>query len=295
MTKSIHSLVADISKLFEGHTLTEAISGKFSTGLAEMFAQRFKEYGEEREQGLRLSNVGKPLRQLYYTLKGMPSEALDTATKTKFLYGDLIESLFVFLAIEAGHDVQFQQKEVEIDGVLGHIDCLIDGVLIDIKSASTFSYKKFTSGEIYNDDPFGYVAQLTAYRDALNGIDAGWFVIDKTLGHFAYVPLKLDRPLHIHKCIEQIREALKSDVEPDFCYQPKPVSKTDKTGNLILDVGCSYCGHKFYCHRESNDGKGLQPRFYSTGVKYFTKIVKEPNLKPRNTFEEFPIKEYDIN
>ena len=59
------------------------------------------------------------------------------------MYGDIIETLVLWLARQAGHEVKWEQKEVSIDGVTGHIDAVIDGVLADLKSCSPFSYKKF--------------------------------------------------------------------------------------------------------------------------------------------------------
>jgi hypothetical protein len=254
-----------------------------------MFVSRFKAYGEERENNLRLSNVGWPLRKLWYSIKGHKGEALPADAKVKFLYGDLIESLFIALAREAGHTVEHPQREVEVDGVVGHIDCVIDGVLVDVKSCSTPSFKKFKSGDIYTQDPFGYVAQLTGYRQALQVHRAGWFIIDKTLGHFDFVELKEDHGYDIKKRVGEVRRALQSDKEPEFCYPPKA---NDKQGNFILDTGCSYCAYKFHCHRNANDGKGLIPRTYYGGIRYFTTLVKEPRLKQQEeTYETFPIKE----
>ena len=43
----------------------------------------------------------------------------------------------------AGHDVTEEQKELELDGVKGHKDATIDGWVCDIKSASSFGFKKF--------------------------------------------------------------------------------------------------------------------------------------------------------
>ena len=40
------------------------------------------------------------------------------------------------LASISGHKVTQQQKQVEVEGVKGHQDCFIDGVLVDCKSAS---------------------------------------------------------------------------------------------------------------------------------------------------------------
>lgn len=290
MTKTIDTLVPDIAKLFEGHTLGEVFEDKFGPELTAMFVRRFKEYGEERDGSLRLSNVGWPLRKLWYSVKGFKGESLSADAKVKFLYGDLIESLFIALAHEAGHTVEAPQRTVEVDGVVGHIDCLIDNVLVDVKSCSTPSYKKFKTGELYQADPFGYVAQLTGYKQALGAERAGWLIIDKTLGHFDFVELKPDSNYDVNIRIREARQAIEREEEPEKCYDPKP---NDKQGNYILAVGCSYCAYKEYCWRDANEGRGLIQRDYYSGPRWFTKLVKEPRLKAQpeeDTQEEFPTK-----
>lgn len=260
-----------------------------------MVQARFKEHGEERKQYLRLSNVGKPLRQLWYDLKGFKGEVLSPETKLKFMYGDLIEQLFLFLAAEAGHEVTHQQEKVEFDGVQGSIDCIVDGVLIDVKSCSSHSFEKFQNGSLLYDDPFGYIAQLTGYKQAL-GIERAVFVaIDKVSGKICLFELtdEVSKKYNLSKKIKEVREVLSKDIPPKRCYEPKPVSKTDKTGNLVLATGCSYCSHKMECFKDSNNGKGLQVRFYSSGPKFFVDLKKEPRLKndnqeEGNSFETFP-------
>ena len=40
-----------------------------------------------------------------------------------------------------------EQGEVEIEGIKGHRDAIIDGAIGDVKSASAFSYKKFEEAQ----------------------------------------------------------------------------------------------------------------------------------------------------
>lgn len=264
---------------------------------SDLLVKTFKEYGEERPNELRMSNIGQPLRKLWYSVKGFRGEVLNSSTKTKFLYGHFLEHLFVFLAIEAGHTVERLQEHIEVDGIPGHLDAIIDGVLVDFKSASTFSYKKFTSGDLYSDDPFGYVAQLKGYQQG-TGVDrAGWFIIDKVLGNFVFVELKGDNGYDIHERIATVKQVVKSDVPPERCYSDEPNDKT--TGNRKLCVSCQYCEHKSLCWNDANDGRGLELRFYSNGPRWFTKLVKEPVLGEARrrvgnrvvTSDEFDLKE----
>lgn len=261
--------------------------------LGDTFVDRFNEYTKERKATLRLSNVGRPNRQLWYELHGYPFTPLSSTAKFKFLFGSILEELVLFLAMEAGHSVTDQQGTVELDGVTGHIDAVIDGeVLVDVKSCSTRSFEKFERGTLFSDDPFGYVGQLTGYTKAKGLKRAAFIAIDKTLGKICVLelPQEVMDKYNISKRITEVNSMLKSDTPPERCYEPKSISKTDKSGNLILSVGCSYCNWKEECWKDSNDGRGLQARHYSSGVKLFTKIVKEPRLKYEE-FEPFQVRE----
>lgn len=294
MPKTIDTLVSDIQELFQGHGFSDALD-KFSVDLGETFKQRFKEYGESRKATLRLSNYGKPLRQLYYELHDTPREALPVSAKFKFLFGDILESLLLVLAAEAGHAVEGLQKEVSVDGVIGHIDAIIDGVLVDVKSASTFSYKKFVSGGLRETggDPFGYIPQLAAYSLALGSIPAGFLVVDKTLGNIhleRFSSDELKSRVDVSGRIAKVRETNSKSVEPERCYEPVPLSKSDKSGNLVLGIGCSYCGWKDHCWRDANGGAGLKVYQYATGPKWFVEIKKTPRVD-EYTPVKFPTKD----
>lgn len=286
------SLVTDIETLFSGKDLSERIS-HLTDKLGNDFVTRFLEYSEERKPGLYMSNIGWPSRKLWYTLRGFKGEPLPPEAKLKFLYGTILESLVLFLAQEAGHEVTHEQKRVEVDGVRGKLDSYIDGVLVDAKSCSTRSFEKFKYGKILTDDPFGYIGQLSGYAEAEKAERAAFLLIDKVTGSLAVFELtpEVRAGYNIHKKIAEQKEMLKSDSPPTRCYEPKKVSKTDKTGNLILDTGCSYCDHRVRCWSDANDGKGLLTRFYSSGPKFFVKLVKEPRLKYEESFEEFPVKD----
>lgn len=285
------TLVIDVQKLLDGADLSKTVQN-FSDKLSAMVASRFLRHGEEYLPKLYLSNVGKPLRQLWYDLNGFKGEPLTPETKFKFLYGDLIEELFLFLAVEAGHDVIDLQKRVEVDGISGKIDAIIDGVLSDVKSCSTRSFEKFQTGKLLEDDPFGYVAQLSGYAQALKVERAAFIPIDKVLGKIITFELspEVRSKYDVSNRIKIVREAIKSPTPPSKCYEPKPISAKDKSGNLVLGTGCNYCGHKIECWKDSNDGHGLQLRHYASGPRWFTKIVKEPRLKYEE-FDAFPTKE----
>ena len=92
----------------------------------------FDKYSENNN--LRMSQIGKPDRQVWYQSRDITKEKLPAWAKIKFTYGHILEELLLLLAKTAGHEVKNEQKELEIEGVMGHQDCEIDGVVVDCKS-----------------------------------------------------------------------------------------------------------------------------------------------------------------
>jgi len=232
---------------------------------------------KDNKNNLRMSVIGKPPRQLWYD-KHSPKERNEAngELNLKFLYGHIIEHLVLYLAELAGHKIEDQQKKIEIDGITGHIDSKIDGEICDVKSASSFSFKKFQSGEIVNDDPFGYHAQLAGYETA-NGTKAGGFlVVDKSTGDMCfYKPDDMAKP-NVKNLIKTLKETMEMKNPPEQkCYE----DKTEKNGNKQLAVGCQYCPHKWECHADANNGKGLRVFKYANKDTYLTHVEKEPNVE----------------
>lgn len=228
---------------------------------------------------LRFSSLGKQDRQLWFQAN-MPDagEKMPGKQNFKFLYGDTIEVLLLFLAKEAGHTVENTQKKVECDGVYGSIDAEIDGVLTDVKSASSYSFEKFKSGSYLFDDPFGYISQLAGYASALGHKRAGFLVADKVNGDIAFVDFDegyiAGNPPGPR--IEHLRNVIKSETPPPRCYDPVPEGKS---GNMKLGIGCSYCPFKEVCYKDANGGKGLRKYFYSRGPVWLTDVKREPKVE----------------
>lgn len=277
--KTIETLTADVENLFNGHTPDPEKLQRFATALAGVVANRLRTSGDGRQAYLRLSNVGKPPRQVYYDIQGYGPgakhvpEKLSAADKLKFLYGDIIEELFLYLAEEAGHEVSDRQKRVEVDGIVGHLDAKIDGTVVDIKSASKFSFGKFADGSLLRgDDPFGYVSQISGYATAENSPAAIW-AIEKERAYQAvlHVPVKDPGPK-----IKELRDVLERSDPPPRCYEPIPVGKS---GNQGLPVGCVFCAHKRECWADANRGRGLRVFQYSTGPTYLVTVFETPKVE----------------
>lgn len=279
--KSIDTLVEDIYHILSANNDHEPSEANVEAA-GELFKDVLRTRFKARKPGgsvLRFSSLGKPARQLWYAQHAPEAqEEMPPSTYMKFLFGDILEILLLFLAKEAGHEVTHEQFEVEVDGVKGHTDAIIDGVPVDVKSASSYSFEKFKSGGLAFDDPFGYIAQLGGYAHALNKTDeAAFLVVDKTLGHVCLsvmdeVTIRGAKP---EVRIKALRDALASPEPPQRCYDPVPEGKS---GNMKLATGCSYCSFKKKCWADANGGRGLRTFLYARGPVFLTEVAKEPNV-----------------
>jgi len=276
---SIDTLVEDIYALFDDenhHEPSQENLEELGRNIIDLVRSRVAK--NERERGaLRFSSLGKPDRQLWYE-HNTPEDGEKFLPKTqfKFLYGDVIEQLLLFLAKEAGHDVQREQEEIEVDGVKGHIDAIIDGVTTDVKSASPFSFKKFEQRKLFDDDPFGYIGQICGYADTLTPNEGGAFLVaDKVHGDIGLMKVDEDtvRLNEPQKRITHLKDVIASPEPPPRCYEPIPEGKQ---GNMKLGLNCSYCKFRFKCWDDANNGHGLRTFLYYGGPVYFTHIEKEP-------------------
>ena len=277
----LDNLVGDIYRLLENRELPEGVDAEEICARVgrDMGAAILAAVSPERDRrGLRLSSVGKPDRKIYNSYHGVEGEQLRGDTLVKFLYGHIVEAMVLALAELSGHEVTDQQKEVEVEGVTGHIDCRIDGVLVDVKSASSYGFKKFKHNELHKDDAFGYIGQLKAYAHAEGDDEYAWLAFDKQNGHLCVLHYdETDEAADYYDAVnwdvaERVREIKKlvgSAVVPSVCYEPVP---DGKSGNLKLDTGCSYCDYKFHCWPD------VQTFLYANGPRYLTKVVKEPRV-----------------
>lgn len=276
--KSVRTLVKDIYALFtdNDHEVTEENATTFGHQVGKMVEYRLS--NQEYEPTLRMSNLGTPCRRkLWYSInRPEKAEPLDPWTKIKFMFGDLCELFLLFLAREAGHTVQNEQREVNLNGVKGHIDCLVDGELVDVKSASTYGFKKFKENGLREDDPFGYLPQLFGYLEAeqddpdlLEKNHAHFLAFDKQHGHIALDTYRKDPAKNYAELVNSSREMLAQPEPPDRQYTDV---EFQKGGNRKLGVECSYCAFKDHCW------PNLRTFLYSTGPVFLTEVRKVPNV-----------------
>ena len=280
--KNLDNLVEDIysklSVLGDGKPLD--VSEKDIDALGESIKEVLHHWANPSPRSsdmLRMSNIGKPTRQLWYDIKSEneSTESLPPPVFIKFLYGHILEEVLLFLVKLSGHKVGNQQKEVSVSGIKGHMDCTIDGEVVDVKTASGFAFRKFKDGTLAEQDTFGYLPQLAGYEEAEGTKKGGFLAINKETGELAlFRPSEFDKP-NIKKKIRDVKKAIKLDKPPQRCYNPEPEGSS---GNMKLPKECVYCRHKFECHSDANDGLGLRVFKYSRGYSYLTQTPKPPKV-----------------
>ena len=278
--KKIETLVEDINKLFtsEDPPIPEKEVDTFIDTFAVSIKEHLKTFLYETpraNKNLRLSVIGRPDRQLWYDINEPNEKPLSSSLRIKFLYGYLLEELLILLSSVAGHEVTHQQKEVTVAGIKGHQDCMIDNFLIDCKSASWRAFQKFKNNTLSEDDPFGYIAQMSAYAEANNVEEGGFLVIDKQSGEICLSKVNSLEMINAKKRITHLKKIIKHKTAPSKCFDDLPEGKS---GNRKLDVRCIFCSHKSKCWSDANDGKGLRIFQYERGKKYLTQVKREPNV-----------------
>lgn len=154
-----------------------------------------------------MSNIGLPDLKLWYMMNSTETRDFQYkgSTLIKFLYGDMLEQLLLLLIREAGHKVSHEQEELELEGIKGHRDCKIDGVPVDIKTASQWGFKKFSEGSLFKDDPFGYIGQLSAYIQAGGDKEGAFLAINKESGEIASLKITPIDTINAKNRIEHIK------------------------------------------------------------------------------------------
>lgn len=268
MSKKIETLVEDIYSVFDQDiTVPPEVAESFGQGLARIVSDRLR---KRKDNYLRLSNLGSPcVRKLWYSINCPElGEKLSGPTRIKFLIGDITEAVILFLARVSGHDVTDEQKEVSIGGVKGHIDAIVDDELVDVKSASPYSFSKFKDGLQASQDSFGYLTQLGGYGKALGKTRGHFIAVNKVLGHVA-VDTQTLPDINYEQRVEDVQKVLEQNEPPDRAFSDEP---DGQSGNRKLGVACSYCAFRETCW------PGLKTYDYSGSPRFLTQVKREPRV-----------------
>lgn len=283
MTKSIYTLVDDIYDLMENRNTPKDVDvdaeiERFGEAMKDLMKKEFKPSQGYQGGNLRLSAIGKPDRELWYSINKYSKEKLKPHNYIKFMYGHMIEEMLLLFTRLAGHKVEDEQKVCHVEGVKGHMDARVDGRLIDVKSTSSYGFKKFKDGTLAFDDPFGYIAQIKAYAHSEGDDKFGWLAIDKQNGTLTYLEYdQTDEQADVYPFISydiaqrvrDVKKVVEQPEPPSLCYDSVP---DGKSGNEKLSTGCSYCGYKKHCYPD------LRVFLYSTGPRFLSKVSNEPKV-----------------
>lgn len=214
------------------------------------FKRQFMEKNERNNEGkLYLSASGKCARQLAYgyhnyTKKG---KEIDARAKVNFFMGDLIEASIVTLAKLAGCGVTntgldqltctFKLKGLDVQG---HPDGIVDylgrKLLLEVKSMTSFGFRKFENGEI--DD--GYLTQINMYMECLDLNSCCLVAWSKDSGTIKEKVFQKDESV-----VEFARENMQSVVDSLKGNLPDGRFEADKKG--FYPWNCLYCGFWEHC------------------------------------------------
>lgn len=269
--KSIYTLRADIYSLTKEKNWRDKIAPHFKVQLQ----------GSALETPfLRLSQIGPRCpRALWYSINRPElEEPVQPWVQIKFVYGNMVEALAIACAKAAGHEVTGEQDALNVDGVVGHRDCVIDGHVVDVKSSSSKGMDKFRLRTLASSDSFGYLPQLESYlvgsyQDPLVRVkDKGFFLaVSRDMGHMELYEHQFKESEHerIHKRIEECK-AIVGASEPPACTCGTELASG---GNIKLDVKASYSNYKHSCF------PGLRTFIYSGGPQFFTSVRSTPSYR----------------
>ena len=256
----------------------------------DMVNEKPRNVKNTKDRSIRMSELGEPChRKLifkwYHPEKGSPpfAEQPEPFMPVKFTFGDYIEELTLFLASEAGHSVSDRQKEVRLSGhdgwyAVGHIDAIIDGVVVDVKSAADVSFNKYKrDGLTEETDTFGYIWQLDAYATALGTANRAFLFTNKHDGNIhvidrSHVPL-----VPVVGMIDTIGDTTEGYLLSNTLPAKIP-PKVTKYGNQLGTI-CSYCAFKWSCYDGNIVGviKSGRPMYFDKHslTEEGNKLVKE--------------------
>jgi hypothetical protein len=268
-------------------TISDSLIDEFGESCKSIIKGQLLEQRDRTEFRLRMSNIGKDLRDLHLE-KEFGSVPLTSQQKVKMIYGYLVEALFVMLIKASGCKVDAEQKEVALqikdDVIQGTYDIKIDGKIYDIKSASDYAFKhKFkTFDTVASEDAFGYVGQGIGYALADKCDFGGWIVINKTNGEFKVVKAPEDK-VKIVTVTKSILEDFAKKIHHFKTNQPMPectgVVEEEfygkKTGNKILTKKCEWCPHKNKCHTGIQHIPDVNSKAKSPTMKYYVKLAEK--------------------
>src|SRR5210317_732937 len=227
LMKTTNTLIDDIYNLVKFKSPDRSVDAEqiiddFGEACKDLMRKEFTQRGSFDARKLRMSNIGKTDRFLWNHYNNVgPKEKMQPHTLVKFMYGHLIEEMLLLFVRLAGHTVTHEQAQATVQGISGSMDGKIDGVVTDVKSASTYGFKKFRDASLAFDDPFGYIDQIKGYARSEGETQVGWLAMDKANGHLTYLKYDLeDKQAPVY-------EVLKKDIEERIIHVKEMVEQKE--------------------------------------------------------------------
>jgi hypothetical protein len=244
-SKSINTVIPDVyevmkSKDYSGDLSTIAMQA--GREVEEAIKNAFEPYENKNE--LRMSSIGRCERAQWYAVKGYTPEELEGSVYLTFLQGHILEAVLVALIKLAGHDVQDQQKKHTVEGINGSQDCTIDGELVDIKTASAWSWDNKFSEDGIKDDAFGYIKQLSGYGKTEDRKEGYFLAFNKNKSTLKLCRQKLEEDIDTY--IVDLKDKMESDTPPMRLANATTFSKAEAKEKLCMT--CAFCGFKEDCY-----------------------------------------------
>ena len=244
-SKSINTVVPDVYEVMKSRDYSgdlNTIAMQAGREVEEAIKKAFEPYENKNE--LRMSSIGRCERAQWYAVKGYTPEELEGSVYLTFLQGHVLEAVLVALIKLAGHDVQDQQKKHTVEGVNGSQDCTIDGELVDIKTASAWSFDNKFAEDGIKDDTFGYIKQLSGYGKTEDRKDGYFLAFNKNKSTLKLCKQELEED--IDTFIVDLKDKMESDTPPMRLANATTFSKAEAKEKLCMT--CAFCGFKEDCY-----------------------------------------------
>lgn len=289
MLKNIPEKVYDLLDRGADSSPSLEILNNLSERITKHAHKALSKNDKKREPGkLWFSDLGEKCdRKVWYKWNGAPNEEpLRGNTLFKFLYGDLLEELLLTLVSVSGSKVELEQKRIEYEHtngwtISGRIDAVIDGVLVDVKSTSSYGFKKYKEGIDPVNDTFGYIPQLSGYYNLgfkedieVSSHNPGFLFVDKQNGNICFTEVDKSNLWTETKIKNDIERVASLTSIEDVSSIPRGYADVPegKSGNKKLGIQCSYCPFKADCW------PNLRTFVYSSGPVYLTEVKRVPKV-----------------
>jgi len=254
-----------------------------SADIADKFVENFVEPAEREEIGM--SELGKPAVLLALKKLGYKEDGPTVARRMNMFWGHCFEAGLVALMRDRGYMVSHTQSLIDFMGVPGHIDLMLSGLVVEIKTMSDRYFRQFSTKP---DDERGYLTQMALYSHCSDAPGL-WLIYNKEAKvHSDDTPLRAVYPAEsdleaARNRAEMVVSALKevNDLQDLFeiMTPPDPVAEVFKgspTGDYLVPPSMKYTSHKraFYWIEEGVN-KYRKPQEYVVGLKTLDEAVQE--------------------